>query len=135
MTHVDVLYHIMYMYITLSSSKLVCFQNWTVIHCINYLSKNYYYVTFKSSKVGYFVSFEIGNITLHQLSNIGHLVSSETRSTLPYLCFVHSHCKFLTFLYRPLIIHRSRSSSITIIRAAPARYIHLILAYNTHHVQ
>jgi len=45
------------------------------------------------SKLGCFVSSKIGNITLP--SQVGHFVSSETRSTLSYFCLVHSHCKFL----------------------------------------
>jgi len=85
------------------------------------------------SKLGCFVSSKIGNITLP--SEVGHFVSSETRALLfKFGALTMQVSNFLLF-YRPLIVHQSRSSSNTSIRAAPARYINLMLAYNTQHVQ
>lgn len=85
------------------------------------------------SKLGCFVSSKIGNIA----SIVNRSWIFCVRSTLILFLFGALTLQVSNFLlfYRPLIIHQSRSSSITSIRAAPARYTSMMLACNTQHVQ
>ena len=92
------------------------------------------------SKLGCFVSSKIGNITLP--SQVGHFVSSETRSTLSYFCLVHSHCKFLTFLYstdpslstthavKVIFQHKHQSSSSKVHKFDATHYMYRCLPHS-----